>query len=64
MQYNFLKITKFSVELPAYKGRLDSKFELNRTRRFRDTRDQSFSFCSSLFFFSFLVFSHKSQNRL
>ena len=65
----YQKITKFAVELPAYKGRLDSKIEVNRARCFRDTRDQSFSFCSSFFFFflffffSFFVFSHKSQNR-
>ena len=57
----YLKITKFVVELPAYKGRLDSKIEVNHARHFRDTRDQSFSFCSSFFFFS--VFSHKPQNR-
>ena len=43
------KFTKFAVEVPAYKGRLDSKFEVNRARRFRDMRDQSFSFCSSFF---------------
>ena len=56
------KITKFAVELPTYKGRLDSQIEVNRARCFRDTRDQSFSFCSSFFFF--FVFSHKSQNQL
>ena len=44
------KITKFAVKLPAYEGRLDFKLEVNRARRFRDMRDQSFSFCSSFFF--------------
>ena len=57
------KITKFAVELPAYKERLDSKIEVNHDRRFRDMRNQSFSFCSSFFSF-FFVFLHKSQNRL
>ena len=53
----YQKITKFAVELPAYnyKGRLDSKIEVNRARRFRDTRDQSFSFCSSFFFLLILL---------
>ena len=53
------KINKFAVELSAYKGKLDSKIEVNHARCFRDTRDQSFTFCSSLFFF---FFSHKHKN--
>ena len=52
-----LKNTKFAVELPAYKGRLHSKNEANCASRFRDTSEQSFSFCSSFFFFS-----HKHKN--
>ena len=41
------KITKFSVELPAYKGTLHTKIKVNRSSRFRDTIEQSFSFFSS-----------------
>ena len=55
----YQKVTKFAVELPAYKEGLDSKIEVNCARCFWDTRDQSFSFCSS--FFSSLSFrtNHK-----
>ena len=53
------KITKFAVELPAYKGRLDSKIEVNRARCFRDTRDLSVSFCSLFFFSSSFRTNHK-----
>ena len=57
------KITKFSVELPAYKERLDSKIEVNHARRFRDTRDQSFSFCS-LFFSSSPSSSFRTNRKI
>ena len=56
----YLQITKFAVELLAYKGKLDSKIEVNCARLFRDT----FQFLFFVFFFSFFVFLHKSQNRL
>jgi len=43
----YLKNIKFAVEVPIYKGRVHSKNEANRASRFRDTSEQSFSFCSS-----------------
>ena len=54
--------TKFAVEVPAYKRRLDSKIEVNCTRHFRDTRDQSFSFCSS--FFSSPTLSFRTNHKI
>ena len=60
----YLKITKFAVELPAYKGRLDSKIEVNCARRFRDTRDQSFSFCSSFFFLLLASSSFRTNHKI
>ena len=48
------KITKFTVEVPAYKRRLDLKVEANRANCFQDMRDLKFNF----FFFIF------SQNQL
>ena len=48
-----LKITKFAVEVPTYKGRLDSKIKVNHASHFRDTSEQIFK----VFFF---IFSHKS----
>ena len=44
------KIAKFAVEVPAYKGKVHSKIEVNHAG---DTSDQ--------FIFSFFVFLHKSQ---
>jgi len=58
------KITKFAVELPAYKERLDSKIEVNRARCFRDTRDQSFSFCSSFFFLLLASSSFRTNHKI
>ena len=43
------------MEVPAYKGKLHSKIEANCAGRFRDTSEQSFSFCSSFFL-------HKHKN--
>ena len=50
------KITKFAVEVSAYKGKLNFVPDVSEM-----PKDQSFSF---LFWFSVDVFSHKSQNRL
>ena len=55
------KITKFAVELPAYKGTLHTKIEVNRASRFRDTSEQSFIFCSSFFFLLILLFAQTQK---
>ena len=54
------KNTKFAVEVPAYYRKLHTKVEVKRTSCFRDTSEQSVSFCSSLFF----LLCAKTQNML
>ena len=54
----YLKNTEFAVEVLVYNRKLHSKVEVNCVSRFQDTSDQSFGFCSSLFFF----FLHKHKN--
>jgi len=51
----YSKLTKFAVKVVAYKGRLDTKFEVNCVRRFRDMRDQNSSFFIVLQFFFFFA---------
>ena len=48
---------KVAVEVPAYQGRLHTKFEENRAKRFRDMSEQTFKF------FFFFVFLHTWKNR-
>ena len=50
----YLKNTDVTVEVPAYKGRLHTKFEENRIKRFRDISEQTFEFFFVFFFFIFL----------
>jgi len=38
---------KVAVKVPAYQGRLHTKFEENRTKHFRDMSEQTFKFFSS-----------------
>jgi len=40
----YLKNTKVAVEVPAYQGRLHTKFEENCVKRFRDMSEQTFKF--------------------
>ena len=44
LSFFYLKITKFTVSMPAYKERPHAKIEVNRSSHFRDT-----SVCSSSF---------------
>ena len=44
------KNARVVVEVPAYQGRLHTKFEENRAKHFRDMSEQTFEF----FFFVFL----------
>ena len=38
------KNTKVGVEMPAYQGRLHTKFEENHVEHFRDMSEQTFEF--------------------
>ena len=56
----YLKITKFAVEVPACKGRLHTKIEVNHSGHFRDTSEQSFR----VYFFSFSSLSFYTNHKI
>ena len=59
----YLKITKFAVELPVYKGRLDSKNWSKSRQAFPRYEKPKFQFLFFIFFLLLLLrLSHKSQN--
>ena len=51
------KSTKVAVEVPAYQGKLPTKFEENRIKHFRDMSEQTFEFFL-LRFFLLCLFAH------
>ena len=57
------KNTKVDVEVPAYQGRLHTKFEENCVKRFRDMSERTFKFFSSSRLFAHLKNRCNSQTR-